>query len=200
MSQWLKTCKVKGDYIPAKEAAGNIHRNLNYFIFSGDKKGDGTPIIDSDSENIELFKLNTGLLLSENQMEQVLNEIDKDPNADKDKNNIVVKKYNELRSLNEECARYFLKYLHKMLWKVPDNQVYDRNTGNFLNTALISSIPINKGLEVILPLIEQIGYINEYILNLKYNPKIVSADVSHKLDELKNKVQFNLNPTKKSKK
>ncbi len=156
-----------------------------YFLYHSDEDNE------ANKENIQQFKLKTGLLKSEKQFGQVVTEIGADGKA----KNITNKKYLELQKLNTETAKYFLKFLHNMLWE--DLKLTDKLIGA---DSIISSIDAKDAVEILKPLIEEIGFINSYILDMKYNPKVTAADVSMKIQKLRGDVAFGLNPIKAAKK
>ena len=164
-----------------------VTKGGKYFIYHGKDE-----VSNCDSQNIQLFKMKTGLMKSEKQFGQVVTEIEAEGKA----NNITNKKFKELVKLNEDTSKYFLKFLDNMLWE--DKKL--SGDGKILKDSIISSIDGRDAIEILKPLIEEIGFINSYILDMKYNPKITAADVSMKIQKLREDVWFNLNPVKATKK
>lgn len=79
-----------------------------------------------------------------------------------------------------------------------ENKSKDNNR-RFEARAIQSPIDLDDAIKIISPLIEQIGYINEYMLDMKYNPKNI-ADVSSKIEDLRSKAEYRLNPVKSHRK
>ena len=158
-----------------------------YFIYFGLKNNE------TDAQNIQLFKMKTGLLKSEKQFGQVVTEIE----AEGKVNNITKRKYDELVKLNNNTAIYFLNFLNQMLW---ENLKLSEDFKKIQADSILSSIDAKDCVEILKPLIEEIGFVNSYLLDMKYNPKITAADVSMKINKLREDIWFSINPVKASKK
>lgn len=161
-----------------------VTKSGKYFVYYGKDEASNC-----DKQNIQLFKMKTGLIKSEKQFGQVITEID-----GKD-GNITTKKFTELVKLNDATAQYFLKFLDTMLWE----EKKLAGDGKILKDSIVSSIDGRDAIEILKPLIEEIGFINSYVLDMKYNPKITAADVSMKIQKLREDIWFNINPLKASK-
>ena len=187
MSNWLITSesKVKGN----TGKVGQVINGAKYFVYYGTKD---QPIDDS---NINSFKMKTGLMKIENQFGQVVTEI-----GGKDEN-ISTRKFKELVKFNDKTARFFLDFLYNVVWdKVEPGVTPINGGGDITKLAVQSPIDIDEAIKILSPLIEEIGYINMFVLDMKFNPKLTAAEVSMRLEDLKSKAQFNLNPMKQRKK
>lgn len=196
MSQWLvqyQATSINNKKIADKEEKGNIEKDNKYFVFNPNAE-DSSLLKKINNQNIEKFKIKLGLIRSEQQLEQVVETVGKKSNASK--------RYNDLVKLNNRTAQFFLSFLNELLWDEVDlvNGIPVNNEGNFSIYARISGVDIDSALDTLKPLLNQIAIYNEHILDLKYNPKLVTAEISHRLEKLTSETAFSLNPFKSSKK
>lgn len=174
--------KLNKDFKYNSETSGAAVAGSSYFVYDKNSKPQNTA-------NILNFKLLYGMISDEQKNEQVANEI-----GAKD-GGVMLSRFNEFKKNNDFIANFFLEYLHKFLWNV--DAKFAEN-GNFTD-AIVSKITMNQALKELEPVINELNIVNNKLLDLKYNTKLSATVLDHSLKEMKDDMNFKMNPFNRKK-
>lgn len=165
------------------ETSGAAVVGSSYFVYDKEKSKK------ENIANILNFKLLYGMISDEQKNEQVATEI-----GAKD-GGVMLKRYNEFKKNNDFIAIFFLEYLHKFMWNV-DAKFGDDGT---FTDAVVSKITMNQALKELEPVINELNIVNNKLLDLKYNTKLSATVLDHSLKEMKDDMNFKMNPFNRKK-